>query len=91
MGIKGFFKKIGGGLKGIGKKIGNTKPTDLGKIPILGGVLESAANAGTKLGEGIREKNIGKTFGGLKDSAISIARGAALPADFLAEEAMRKK
>jgi len=85
MGIKGFFKKVGGGLKNIGKKIGNTNPKSLGKIPILGGVLEGAANAGIKLGEGIREKDLGKTLGGLKDSATSIARGAALPETFALE------
>ena len=87
------FKKIGNGTKGFftkdlvhyGQKLGNMKPSDLGKIPVVGGILETAGNAGTSLGEGIREKNIGKIFKGVKGSAEALARGAVLPETFLAE------
>lgn len=91
MGIKAFFKKAGNKILGGMKKLGNTNPANLGKIPVIGGILEQAGRAGTSLGEGIREKNAGKVFSGVKNSAIAIGRGMALPADFLAEEAMRKK
>ena len=72
MGIKGFFKKIGGGIKDAGKQIGKTvvhqlEPevlqSHLKKIPIIGGGLAEANKAGFKIGQAIANKDL---IGGAK-------------------------
>jgi hypothetical protein len=87
----GFFKNAGKKILGGMQRLGNMKPESLGKIPIIGGILEQAAKGGTALGEGIREKDLKKVLTGVKDSGSALARGAALPGTFLGEEAMRGK
>ena len=71
-GIKGFFKKIGGGIKDAGKQIGKTvvhqlQPdvlqSHLSKIPIIGGGLAEANKAGFKIGQAIANKDL---IGGAK-------------------------
>ena len=71
-GIKGFFKKVGSGIKGVGKQIGKTvvhqlEPDvlqgHLKQIPIIGGGLAAANQAGVKIGQAIANKDLA---GGVK-------------------------
>ena len=72
MGFGNFIKKIGGGIKDAGKKIGKSVAHEftpeviqshLSKIPIIGGGLAEANKAGVKIGQAIANKDL---IGGAK-------------------------